>query len=214
MTGRRRRKRGSGWEYVHVAIDDASRVATISVHADETGRSACKALVSALQPWSQGPPPAHRQRRVLSLKALSATLQTFGVSAQTHTPVHASYERQGRTLHPDHLAGMGIRSELSKLVAAPQGTARVASSLQLAPAARRDQIHCTHTTLGLGHEQPAGFTQLVLRPRRFTHSEMPRCEAGRYFPADFVGRQVVDVETMVPRMPRLSEVGVKRRNDC
>ena len=42
-------KRGPGWEYVHIAIDDHSRVAFGSIHADEKGISACKALVNALR---------------------------------------------------------------------------------------------------------------------------------------------------------------------
>jgi len=38
MTGdRRRRCEGAGWEYVHVAIDDASRLAYVEVLRDETG---------------------------------------------------------------------------------------------------------------------------------------------------------------------------------
>ena len=49
VTGSRRLSGGTGWEYVHVAIDDASRVAFSSVHADETGRSVCLALLSALR---------------------------------------------------------------------------------------------------------------------------------------------------------------------
>ena len=50
VTGSRQQKsRGAGWEYVHVAIDDASRVAFTTIHPDETGMSACKALVAALR---------------------------------------------------------------------------------------------------------------------------------------------------------------------
>jgi len=44
-----RRSRGSGWEYVHVAIDDASRVAFSCVKPDETARSTCHALIEALR---------------------------------------------------------------------------------------------------------------------------------------------------------------------
>ena len=42
-------RRGPGWEYVHIAIDDHSRVAFGSIHADEKAISACKALVKALR---------------------------------------------------------------------------------------------------------------------------------------------------------------------
>lgn len=38
---------GVGWEYVHLAIDDHSRVAFGSIEPDERGGSACKALIQA-----------------------------------------------------------------------------------------------------------------------------------------------------------------------
>ena len=43
------RNAGAGWEYVHVAIDDHSRIAFASIHPDETGKSACQALLSAVR---------------------------------------------------------------------------------------------------------------------------------------------------------------------
>ena len=50
VTGdRRMASDGAGWDYVHVAVDDASRVALGTVHPDETARSACQALIQALR---------------------------------------------------------------------------------------------------------------------------------------------------------------------
>ena len=40
---------GIGWEYVHLAIDDHSRVAFGSIEPDERGTSACKALLQAVR---------------------------------------------------------------------------------------------------------------------------------------------------------------------
>ena len=75
---RRLSSRGAGWDYVHVAVDDASRLALSTVHADETGRSACRALIQAIWwvytpsrrlPHARRPPPvrsagcARRERR-------------------------------------------------------------------------------------------------------------------------------------------------------
>jgi transposase InsO family protein len=49
VTGNRRdRVRGAGWEYVHVAIDDASRIAFARIMPDESKRSAVTFLQSAL----------------------------------------------------------------------------------------------------------------------------------------------------------------------
>lgn len=43
------RNAGAGWEYVHIAIDDHSRIAFGSLHLDETGKSACEALLNAIR---------------------------------------------------------------------------------------------------------------------------------------------------------------------
>lgn len=40
---------GAGWDFVHVAIDDASRVAHGCILPDERGTSACKALLDSLR---------------------------------------------------------------------------------------------------------------------------------------------------------------------
>jgi len=39
----------AGWEFVHVALDDHSRLAFADIQPDESGRSACRALLSALR---------------------------------------------------------------------------------------------------------------------------------------------------------------------
>jgi len=50
VTGNRRQDSpGAGWEYVHVAVDDASRIALSTIHPDETSHSACRALTAALR---------------------------------------------------------------------------------------------------------------------------------------------------------------------
>ena len=50
VTGNRQQhSRGAGWEYVHIAIDDHSRVAHATIHPDETGHSACRALMAAVR---------------------------------------------------------------------------------------------------------------------------------------------------------------------
>ena len=50
VTGNRQiSSNGVGWEYVHLAIDDHSRVAFGSIEPDERGISACRALIQALR---------------------------------------------------------------------------------------------------------------------------------------------------------------------
>lgn len=50
VTGNRRQDSpGAGWEYIHVAVDDASRVGFSTVHSDERAVSACQALRAAVR---------------------------------------------------------------------------------------------------------------------------------------------------------------------
>lgn len=51
VTGDRQqgRSKGAGWDYVHVAIDDHSRVACAEIRPDETAASAWRALIAALR---------------------------------------------------------------------------------------------------------------------------------------------------------------------
>lgn len=50
VTGNRQQDSpGAGWEYVHIAIDDHSRVACGAIYTDETARSACAALLQAVR---------------------------------------------------------------------------------------------------------------------------------------------------------------------
>jgi transposase InsO family protein len=50
ITGDRQiNSKGSGWEYVHLAIDDHSRVSFGTIEPDERGISACKALIKTLR---------------------------------------------------------------------------------------------------------------------------------------------------------------------
>ena len=47
--GRGQRSRGAGWEFVHVCVDDATRLAYVEVLADERARTAVGFLKRALR---------------------------------------------------------------------------------------------------------------------------------------------------------------------
>lgn len=50
VTGdRQQSSRGAGWEFVHIAIDDHSRIGFGTIHPDETGSSVCSALLQAVR---------------------------------------------------------------------------------------------------------------------------------------------------------------------
>lgn len=55
---RRRATRGIGWEYVHVAIDDHSRVAYVEVLADQLGTTCAAFLQRARGSRHAASPPA------------------------------------------------------------------------------------------------------------------------------------------------------------
>ena len=60
---RRRRARGIGWEYVHVAVDDHSRLAFVQVLADQLGPT-CAAFLDRAVAWFRA--RGIRVRRVMS----------------------------------------------------------------------------------------------------------------------------------------------------
>jgi transposase InsO family protein len=53
ITGKRRRVRGTGWEFAHLAIDDHSRMAFAAVIDDETAESCCRFLREAVSSYSK-----------------------------------------------------------------------------------------------------------------------------------------------------------------
>jgi transposase InsO family protein len=54
ITGdRRQRSPGIGWEYMHVAIDDHSRIAFSAIHPDECGASAASFLLAAVNYYAR-----------------------------------------------------------------------------------------------------------------------------------------------------------------
>jgi hypothetical protein len=113
-TGKRRHT--VGWEYVHVAVDDYSRLAYVEVLTDETATTAVAFLRRALAFFARygirvervitDNGPAYRcVVHALACKALGIRhLRTRAYRPQT--------QRQGRALHPHDARRMGIRRHL------------------------------------------------------------------------------------------------------
>ena len=118
ITGDRRqgKSRGAGWEFVHVCIDDASRLAFSQILPDEKKESAVAFLKAAVAYYaSLGVTVA----RVMTdngscyrAKRLPRRLPRSRPQAHPHQALHAQDQRQGRALHPDRAARMGLRSSL------------------------------------------------------------------------------------------------------
>ena len=97
------------------------------------------------------------------LKKLRLPRSLQGPWHQTHPnqALHAQDQRQGRTLHPDQLARMGLRPRIPNL-RAPKTVARsLAAQLQLASTTRQHTIHATHQSPQSNHEQPVEAPQLA-----------------------------------------------------
>lgn len=82
---RQRRRRGVGWEYVHVAVDDHSRVAYVEVLTDQLGAT-CAAFLTRAVAWfrTQG----IRVRRVLSDNGPGYQSGAFRAACETHRVRH------------------------------------------------------------------------------------------------------------------------------
>ena len=127
---------GIGWEFVHVCIDDASRIAFVQVHADQRKESAVAFLEAAVAYYAS---LGIKVERVMTdngscyrSKTFRASLQTSRSAPDLHQALHAENQWESRALHPDKLARMGLCSRLQHLRRTHRRTASMASPLQLA----------------------------------------------------------------------------------
>ena len=136
----------AGWEFVHVCVDDATRLAYVEVLADERGETAAGFLRRAVA-WfaSMG----ITVERVMSdngscyrSRVHAAACRELGLAPLLHPALPAAHQRQGRALHPDASQPVGLRRHLRQLGRAHRSAARLARPLQLqrddmAPSATR-----------------------------------------------------------------------------
>ena len=140
---RRTRSRGIGWEFVHVAVDDATRLAYVEVLADEKGATAAGFLrraVAFFRRWGI------RVERILTdngscyraiVHALACkTLGLRHLRTRPYRPrTNGKAERFIRTLTDGWAYGALYR----KQPRAHRSLTRMARALQLAPTTRRPQ---------------------------------------------------------------------------
>ena len=106
ITGDRRgQSEGAGWEFVHVAIDDASRLAYVELLPDEKRQLVTGFLVRALR-WFRR--LGVRVERVMTDNGSGYVSRLFRKACRMlrlrpppHPALHAQDQRQGRALHPD-----------------------------------------------------------------------------------------------------------------
>jgi transposase len=104
-----------GWEFVHVAVDDYSRLAYAEVLHDEKAVTAAgfltrRYVLRALR--HHGRARDQRQRRCVPLNDPRGRMPPPRNQTPPHTPLPTPNQRQGRTLHPHAHRRLGLRSDL------------------------------------------------------------------------------------------------------
>jgi transposase len=116
QAGYHRNKGSAGWEFCHVAIDDATRLAYVEVLADEKAVTAAGFLrrakaffesygmtVESVMTDNGGRLPLHHPR---------PGLQDARAQAPAHPCLPTPDQRQSRTLHPHDARRLGLRRDL------------------------------------------------------------------------------------------------------
>ena len=145
------RRQGSGWEYVHICVDDASRLACGGLFpGDEMCQSAVTCLrVSADRCKLLGV----AVRRVTTDNGLRYTSREFAAACKDlgiqHVRTKPYMPRTNGTaeLHPDGLEGVGLRPDLPGFGRARRRLPRLNPHVWLAPATRRLGVEVAHQPL-------------------------------------------------------------------
>ena len=145
---RAQRARGVGYEYVHVAIDDATRVAYVEVRRSQRWR-ACAAFLRNAVRWFRR--RGVTVRRVLTDNGSAYRSARFAGVCRTwqlrhrFTRPYTPDEWQGRALHSNATARVGVPARLSTF-GSTHGVARTLSALLQLPASACEP----RSTLALG----------------------------------------------------------------
>ena len=128
--------RGVGWEFLHVCIDDASRVAFSKIMKTERGRCAVVFLKAAVAYYKS---LGIAVLRVMTdngscyrSRAFAKACRRLKPAWHIRTKPHPAHQRQGRALHPDVATRMGLCPRLSQLQTASPRVALLHAPLQLA----------------------------------------------------------------------------------
>jgi len=140
-------KRPLGYDYLHVAIDDHSRVVYIEVLPDEKGPTTTGFLERTLAFYSA---KGMRVKRILTDNGgnyISHGLRRHGASplcaAEANTPVPPPNKREGRTVHPNPAARVGILATIRLQPATVKRTPTLHQLLQSTPTTRRYRRGCS-----------------------------------------------------------------------
>jgi transposase len=125
----------AGWEFVHVCVDDATRLAYVEVLEDERGKTAAgfpaasRRVVRLDGDHRRG--GDERQRLLLPLAHARQGLPGTRSQAPLHPALSPSNQWQGRAVHPDASGPLGLRRPLRQLSRTDRSASRLAHPLQL-----------------------------------------------------------------------------------
>lgn len=109
---------GAGWEYAHVAIDDCSRLTYVELLPDEKRYTAVRFLLRALRAFRDR---GIRVERVLTDNGSAYRSRPFRKACrwlrinEAHPALPSPNQRQGRAVHPNLDAQVGLRRPVCQL---------------------------------------------------------------------------------------------------
>lgn len=137
------KSRGAGWDYVHVCIDDHSRVAFSEIKPDETASSAVPFLKAAVAYYRSLGVIVSRvmtdNGSCYQSFAFRGACQDLGIK-HIRTSLTRPEQMAGRTLHPDRISRMGVCQSLSHLRSARPRASDLAAPIQLAQTPRGHKL--------------------------------------------------------------------------
>jgi hypothetical protein len=164
--GRRRGPPQPRWlEYVHVCIDDATRLAYVEVLTDEKALTAVGFLRRAVSHFRQlrhhRRAADHRQRLGLPLDRARDRMPHAQDPSPPDSPLPVSNQRQGRAVHPHHARRLGLRRRLPIKRRTERRPRRLARLLQSPPTTRRPQPQTTVSSPQRAEQPPRVLQALV-----------------------------------------------------
>jgi len=108
--------RGAGWDYVHVAIDDATRLAYAEVLPDEKATTVVGFLRRAVAFYARHGIEIERlitdNGSGYRSKLHQIACRALGHPSPAHPPLPPADQRQSGALHPHHARRLGLRRDL------------------------------------------------------------------------------------------------------
>jgi len=146
-TEMRRRQQGRGYDHLHVAVDDHSRVAFVQVHPDERGPTAARFVLDAAAFFAEQGVKIERVRPTGICRTCARLPPGPGSdrgSPPPHPDVPSSEQREGGAVHPDPETRVGLQAPLPLKRRAAAGPARVGPVLVKGQRHRRDMRFWSH----------------------------------------------------------------------